>query len=152
MNNTKHLNYVFNKIVNDPLACRRALADPATEFVAQGLPVCNHELVNEHIFIACPELKKHFRAGALGMPEEDALLKCSSPKCIACIAGITTIATAAIVAAMAAFPEDLPLIEALADLVGLDAEVVEEIIKEAVEQGLSVSGVVKKICKALGTC
>ena len=152
MKNYKLLTYVFDKIVRDPELCKRALDNPTEVFLEHNLPVCNATLVNEHFYMACPELKKHFRAGAAGMPEVDALINCSSPKCIACIAGITTVATAAIVAAMAAFPEDMPLIEALAEICDLDPEVVEKIIEDAVKNGLSVSGVVKKICQALGTC
>ena len=57
-------------------------------------------------------------------------------------------AGAAIAAAVAGFPEDAPLIDALADLVGLDPEVIEEIL----EGTKNVGDIVKAICKALGTC
>lgn len=150
--NKEQLFEIFNQIIADKELAKRALNNPAEVFAELGLKVCDADTVNKYFYAACPELKKHFLAAVAGKAEENALLECDSPECIACIAGITTVASAAIVAAMAAFPEDMPLIEALAELVGLDAEVVEEIIKEAIEQGLDVTGVVRKICVALDGC
>jgi hypothetical protein len=57
-------------------------------------------------------------------------------------------AGAAIGIAIAGFPEDTPAIEALADLVGVSVEDIEEIL----EGTKNVADVVKGICRALGTC
>ena len=152
MINEETMNGVFDKIVGDKELAKRAIKNPAEVFAELGLDVCDDQLVNDNIFEAVPELKKHFLATIAGTGGDNPRMECPSPKCIVCKAGIITIASAAIVAAMAGFPEDMPLIEALAELVGLDAEVVEEIIEEAVKDGLSITGVAKKICQALGTC
>ena len=134
----------FNKIVADKDLSKRALDKPSEVFIELGLEVSDSEILDKYFFKACPNLKKHFKRGSKGTHD----LKCSSPKCDLCLSATMISAGAAIAAAVAGFPEDAPLIDALADLVGLDPEVIEEIL----EGTKNVGDIVKAICKALGTC
>jgi hypothetical protein len=135
---------VFNAIVSDKKLSKEALKSPSKVFSDLGLEVCDAEIVDKHFFEAVPNLKLHFERGAKGTHD----LKCSSPGCDLCLAATMTTAGAAIALAIAGFPEDMPAIEALAELVGLSVEEIEEIL----EGTKSVSEVVEKICEALHAC
>lgn len=135
---------VFNKIVADKNLSKRALKKPSKVFTELGLGVSDSDVLDEHFFEACPNLEKHFKRGAKGNHD----LKCSSPKCDLCLSATMISAGAAIAAAVAGFPEDAPLIESLAELVGLSVEDIEEIL----EGTKNVADIVKAICKKLGTC
>ncbi len=135
---------VFNKIVADKDLSKRALDKPSDVFTELGLEVSDSETLDEYFFEACPNLKKHFKRGAKGNHD----LKCSSPKCDLCLSATMISAGAAIAAAVAGFPEDEPLIESLAELVGLSVEDIEEIL----DGTKNVADIVKAICKKLGTC
>lgn len=134
----------FNKIVADKGLSKRALDKPSEVFIELGLEVSDSDILDKYFFEACPNLKKHFKRGAKGNHD----LKCSSPKCDLCLSATMISAGAAIALAVAGFPEDTPAIEALAELVGLDVDVIEEIL----DGTKNVADIVKAICKALGTC
>jgi hypothetical protein len=135
---------VFNKIVADKKLSKRALDKPSEVFTELGLEVSDCDILDKYFFEACPNLEKHFKRGAKGNHD----LKCSSPKCDLCLSATMISAGAAIGIAIAGFPEDTPAIEALADLVGVSVEDIEEIL----EGTKNVADVVKGICRALGTC
>jgi len=139
---------VFNEIIASEELSSRAIDAPSTVFSELGLDIENAEFIDENFYEVIPELKKHFEDAAAGNPHPDALVLCDSPGCIACISATMISAGAAIAAAVAGFPEDTPLIEALAELVGVS----EEEIMEILEGTKNIADIVKAICKALGTC
>jgi len=142
----------FDKIVGDKELAKRAIKNPSEVFIELGLEVPNQEWVNNNIYEAVPDLKKHFLATIAGTEPANPREQCDSPACLACLSGMGIAAGALIAAAIAAFPEAEELIAEIADAVGCDAEFIEELIERAVKGELSVSGVLKKICEKLGTC
>jgi hypothetical protein len=139
---------VFNKIIASEELAARAIKSPSEVFIELGLEINSPVFIDENFYEVIPELRKHFEDAAAGNPHPDALVLCDSPGCIACISATMISAGAAIAAAVAGFPEDTPLIEALAELVGVS----EEEIMEILEGTKNIADIVKAICKALGTC
>tara|TARA_R110000868_G_scaffold105774_7_gene290387 strand:+ start:3877 stop:4329 length:453 start_codon:yes stop_codon:yes gene_type:complete len=139
---------VFNKIIASEELAARAIKSPSEVFIELGLEINSPVFIDENFYEVIPELRKHFEDAAAGNPHPDALVQCDSPACIACLSATMISAGAAIAAAVAGFPEDTPLIEALAELVGVS----EEEIMEILEGTKNIADIVKAICKALGTC
>ena len=70
-------------------------------------------------------------------------------KCSLCQAGIAVSVGTLVAAALAGFPEDTAAIDAIAEALDLEPEVVEKIIEEAAK---SPKAAIKGLCKALHAC
>jgi hypothetical protein len=144
---------VFNKIVSDKELAKRAVNNPAEVFSELGIIVKDPEWVNENIYVIVPDLKKHFLATVAGVGVENPILECKTPACYACLSSMGVVVGALITAAVAAFPEAEALIAEIAELLGIAADFVEELIEEIVKGTLDLSGALTKICqKTMHTC
>ena len=142
----------FQTIIKSKKLSKKALKHPSGVLTELGIEVSAPHHFDAYIFEMLPNLKDHFKRGKKGKPTKNVMLKCSSPKCDLCLATTATAATALIMAAIAAFPEAEEIIAEIAELLDIEADAVEEIIKEIVKGTLSVTGAIKKLCQLMGTC
>ena len=146
--NPDHVLDVFNAIVADRENSKLALKAPSEVFEKFGLTVSDAKLVDTSFYEVFPNVKAHFLASASGKPNQEAVLGCSSPKCIACKSGLYVTAAAPIALALAGFPEDEAAIVALGTLIGLAPGAVIA----ALTNCKGIPEAVTNLCVALGAC
>ncbi len=141
----------FQKVISNKEDSQKALSNPSEILMKYGVKIPNPELTNQHLFSSVPQVRVHLIDAAKGEPHD--LLGCESAKCIACKAGLNTGGVAAITALCLAWPEDMALVEPVAEFCGISVNAVKAVFAGLAAGGaVSVEAAISGLCKAMHAC